>query len=213
LDKKGAYLFGTGGSGMTYLKRKLGWVNKEPESTQHFRYLNKEFMGVKIDIPTDSKIVYLFAHPFDVLLSFERRGFLAKYDMAVANLQGNIEKYRKLKIHNLNDYVNHQKDLFMFGHHFNSLYNLPNKVLFIKYEKLNENIKFIARWSGVSIDTNEELKDRESNFSKCDCKTLKGLIDIHGGWADHYNNLPDYFTNKGIKHDFLNKTKFDYLYK
>ncbi len=213
MENKGTYLFGTGGSGMTFLKRKLGWVNKEPESTQHFRYLNKKFMGVKIDVPTDAKIVYLFAHPFDVMLSFERRGFLAKYDMAVSNLQGEIEKYKKFKIHNLNDYLSHNTDLFMFGHHFNSFYKLPNKVLFIKYEALEQNIKFISRWAGITIDTDEGFKDRASNFSKSDCKTIRGLIDIHGGWADHYNNLPDYFTNKGKNHLFTNKTKFDYLYK
>lgn len=212
MESKGTYLFGTGGSGMTYLKRKLGWVNKEPESTQHFRYLNEKFMGVKIDVPADAKIVYLFAHPFDVMLSFERRGFLAKYDMAVSNLQGDIQKYKKLKIHSLKDYINHGSDLFMFGHHFNSFYNLPNKVLFIKYEALEENIKFISRWAGITIDTDEEFKDRASDFSKTDCKTLRGLIDIHGSWADHYNNLPDYFTNKGKNHSFKNITKFDYLY-
>lgn len=213
MSNKGTYLFGTGGSGMTYAKRKFGWVNKEPESTQHFRYLNKEFMGFKLDIPKDAKIVYLFSNPLDTLLSFERRGFLEGYDMAVANLQGDFETYKKLKITSLKEYIYHQKDLFMFGHHFNSFYELPNKVLFIKYEALKENIKFISRWADVTIDTDEPFVERNSDFKKCDCKTLRGMIDIHGGWVDHYNSLPDYFTNKGTdKYKFNNKTKFDYLY-
>ena len=213
MDNKGAYLFGTGGSGMTFLKRKFGWINKQADSTQHFRYLNEKFMGVKIDIPNDVKIVYLFAHPFDTLLSFERRGFLENYDMAVANLQGDLEKYRKLKIDCLKKYVDCKQDLFMFGHHFNSFYNLPNKVLFIKYESLSENIKFISRWTDISIDTDEPFIERNSDFKKCDCSILKGMIDIHGAWADHYNNLPNYFTNNvKNKYEFKNKTKFDYLY-
>lgn len=212
MENKGTYLFGTGGSGMTYLKRKLSWANKEPESWQHFRYLNQDYKGVRIDIPDDAKIVYLFAHPFDTMLSFERRGFLENYDMAVANLQGDFDKYRSLKITSLKEYLSHGHDLFMFGHHFNQFYNLKNNVLFIKYEALKDKIKLISRWSDVSIDSDEPFIDRNSDFTKCDCKTLKGLIDTHGAWADHYNNLPDYFTNKSKNYQFKNKTKFDYLY-
>ncbi len=212
MDNKGTYLFGTGGSGMTYLKRKLGWTNKEPNSWQHFRYLNEEFMGFRVNVNPDNKIVYLFSHPFDTLLSFERRGFLENYDMAVANLQGDFEKYRKLKISCLKEYLSHGHDLFMFGHHFNQFYNLPNNVLFVKYEALRYKINLISRWSNVGIDSDEPFIDRNSDFTKCDCKTLRGLIDTHGAWADHYNSLPDYFTNSSKKHGFNNKTKFDYLY-
>lgn len=213
MGSKGTYLFGTGGSGMTFLKRKFGWVNKEPESWQHFRYLNQDCNGFRVDIPNDAKIVYLFAHPFDTMLSFERRGFLESYDMAVANLQGDYEKYRKLKITSLKEYLSHGHDLFMFGHHFNTFYNLPNRVLFIKYESLGENMKFLSRWANVSVDSDEPFIDRNSDFTKCDCITLKGLINTHGAWADHYNSLPNYFTNKGSKkYEFNNKTKFDYLY-
>lgn len=212
MDNKGAYLFGTGGSGMTYLKRKFNFINKEPESWQHFRYFNSSSMGVRLDIPKDVKIVYLFAHPFDTLLSFERRGFLKDYGLAVSNLQGDVEGYELFDVSNLKEYVKTKMDFFMFGNHFHRFYNLPNNVLFIKYEALKDNIDFISDWAGVPVVSEEPFSERSSDFTKCDCNTLKGLIEIHGGWADHYNKLPDSFTNKDKKTEYDFKKRKDYLF-
>jgi FkbM family methyltransferase len=211
--RKYAYLFGTGGSGVTYLKRKLGWTNKEPTSHQHFRYINKPYMGINLDIPKGAKIVYLYTHPFNILLSFERRGFMEDIG-AVCNLQADHESYLKINNKNITGYLKNGVDCFMFGNHFQSFYEQhDNDVLFVKYESLKDNINYISDWAGVSIDSDELLNERNCQYEKLDQNTLISLSKIHGGWADHYNKLPNLFTNRPYKKEYEYLKKHDYTTK
>jgi hypothetical protein len=197
-----AYLFGTGGSCLTFLKRKFKFINEAPESSQHFKLFDKKYLG-RFDIKPEDKIVYSFANPYNILLSFSRRGFFTKQFALPDALNGDGKSFLKLKEPTLECYLNYGLDMFNFGNHFQCFYSLPNPVLIIKDESIDFGI--IKHWADVDIKSEEGLQKRNSNYTKIDKSVLSKMQNIHGKWAAHYEKLPTIFSNEMKGLDFLAK--------
>lgn len=185
------FLYSCGGSGYTYLKSIMDWKNP-PIHNPHQRHSHFD--------PGD-KFVYIFANPYDVLLSLERRGFLLNINH-VGMMQGEVNYFRTFGCKGLEHYLGLGKDCLMFGHHFNSYYMNQAEGLFIKYEALAEHMEAIRDWGGLRYTQQVAPTQRNSCFSDIDPALLAQLRTVHGNWFEHYAHLPTFFINKPTKQDY-----------
>ena len=180
------HLYSPGGSGYTYLKSILDWGNAAIINNPHQR-------GALFQ--EGEKFVYIFANPYDVLLSFERRRYLHDIN-AVGLMQGDVNYFRTYGCKGLDHYLGLKKDCFRFGQHSNAYYTNPHLGLFVKYEALAERMDDIRDWSGLEFTQQVPFSRRSSNHAVLGKEMLKELYAAHGRWYDHYRRLPGFFTNK-----------------
>lgn len=164
-----------------------------------FDYVSHE-RGMKMP----SKFLYLFAHPYNILLSFDRRNFISN-DMGIRQLQGDEGSAKLNDITNLNSYLSTGIDCFKFGEHFNNYYSQNSIGLFVKFEGLAKNIEKVIAFLDLKRENDREIRERISNYKNLDNSMLNKMNNIHGKYADFFEKLPMIFTNE--------KKEFSYNYK
>ena len=175
------FLFSQGGSGTEYTLLNFDW--SEGLFFRHQRIVN-------FREETD-KFVYIFNNPIDILMSFERRGFL-NIKNAVVNLQGDISFKPPM---NLDDIANSNIDFFDFENHFERFFNQVNKGLFIKFEALDEGWVEIEKFTGLKRKTDFVWKEKVSHIDKYSKETIDKLNLMYSDWIQKYNALDSIFYN------------------
>lgn len=181
-------LKGCGGCGMTYVMSKYG---KNIIDVEKYGKHSKNYGdGV-------TPILYLYADPLDVVLSFARRGFLYP---AVYQLDGNVEMLESLNIKTegegfdsltLKDYVSRGIDLLELQEHFDFFNKAPQKVFFIKYDVLKDE-KRIRKLLGIkSTVSHNHITPRKSDIRNHSLKTIAKVGLIYGSWSERFNKLKD----------------------
>lgn len=178
---KNVFLFSQGGSGTGYTLKNFDW--HEGIYGRHDR--NPIFKN------EDDKFVYLFNNPIDILLSFQRRGFLSARE-AINNLQGDLS----YDIKDIVEYARKGKDYFQFENHFDSFFNQKNKGLFIKFEGLDKGWDEIEKFTSMSRKNAFEWLKKQSNPKILNDVQHDMLTKIYKNWIKKYNSLPDFFYNK-----------------
>jgi hypothetical protein len=186
------YLYSCGGSGYTYLKHLLNWH----DPTVHNPHQRISVLGQGV------KFVYVFANPYDVLLSFEKRGYLNNVN-AVGLLQGDVNYFRAHGCKGLDHYLDLETDCFMFGHHFNSYYTNAGTGLFVKYEALADKLEAMREWAGVEYIQKIPFAKRTSDYANLPAEKRDKLRARHGRWFDHCQRLPSFFTNRPFNQEFV----------
>ena len=185
-------------SGVTtnYVNRDVHIHERYPET------INDKFLN--------SKVVYLFANPYDCLLSLARRD---RYLLEHAyNIRCPIP-IEENKFHQfcrddrsnfptgtteekLEIYLDFGQDIYDFKDHYERWKILKNKtysIRFIKYEGLLKyGLSLFNDWWGTDIDESVwKPRMRSSDYSKLDAKLIEKLEFLYKDWFDMYNILPD----------------------
>jgi hypothetical protein len=176
------FLFSQGGSGTEYTLTNFDWT--EGLYSRHQRTVN--FRSI------DDKFVYILNNPIDILMSFERRGFL-DIKGAVLNLQGDVSFKPPMKLSQIAD---SGIDFFHFQDHFERFMNQSNKGLFIKFEGLDKGWNEIEKFTGLKRKSEFIWKDKKSRLENYSEDTINKLKTIYSDWIKKYNTLPNFFYNK-----------------
>ena len=188
-------LIGTGGCGMEFIQ-----YNWKFDFNTH----NRNFL-----IDKDINFVYIFAHPFNVLLSYEKRGFIPWDGYAAQQIQGDRENLRSKDVKGLNDYLDIGIDCFQFGNHFNCYYGQEANGVFLKYEAFHLHLESLMEQLKLEKKHNRPFIKRTSNYKNIDKTLLDKLEKVHGSYAKHFDSLPDIFTNEVKKEEYFYKNRFD----
>ena len=185
------YLIGTGGCGMEFIQNKYHF-------DQHTHIRN-------MFIPIGVNFVYIFAHPYDVLMSFSKRNMLMGAH-AICAINGDHASSNMGGVVDLSTYLKQDIDCFQFGHHFNNYYSLNVNGIFIKYECFESQLDVHMAKLGIKKKADILFRKRSSNYNDLDDSTLFKLEQKHGKYAEHFDSLPHVFINE-VKEDkfFWNK--------
>ena len=176
------FLFSQGGSGTEYTLINFDW--SEGLYSRHQRIVN--FRN------KDDKFVYIFNNPVNILMSFERRGFL-NIKGAVNNLQGDVSFKPPMSLSQIAD---SGIDFFHFENHFERFMNQKNKGLFIKFEGLDKGWDEIEKFTKLKRKSEFIWKQKGSSLESYSNETILKLNTIYKDWILKYNSLPDFFYNK-----------------
>lgn len=188
------YLISTGGCGMEFVK-----YNFDFDFGTHHR---------NMFIPENVNFVYLFSHPYNILLSYNRRGFIT-HGRAINQVQGNCGNAKLNFVTNLDEYLNINIDCFMFGNHFNNYYSQDAVGLFIKHEALFNNLDSAMNKMGIKRVHNQKVVNRKSNYNNINKNLLARLKERHGRYAKHFEKLPLVFTNEVKNDKYFYNEKWD----
>ena len=189
-----------GGSGSTLLLKFL-------DENRFISNNSKNFDCIKhIGFPPRrlaSRYIYIFANPIESLLSLYRRykGRLIRQHSFTLNLDLQ-PKFVIPPAKTLEKYIEKGKDRFLFERHFNNWFNacLPCPVLFIRYEKLWDNLEVLFDFLGLhNIDARNSFPKyhpRKSTVDNTPADILDELERMYGKFAERLNTLPDYILCK-----------------
>ena len=213
---KKTYLITPGAAATTYLEKLLG--------SKAVRGGNVKFNKHTRTPPGDGLIVYMYANPYDTIISFAKRGFLAD-DKACKNLGGDLKAMHKFlnlstpssQLANehstgLGRYLANEVDVFKFEDHFNTyLFRIDLPIIFVKFgclvdgkimQQIFRQVVLNNPASRVKHMKFEQYKytPRQSQYTHADEDITKGLrsmygdLSKYGDWMRRYMELPDLFT-------------------
>jgi len=187
------YLVSVGGSGNTFLSNFFGtWrVLKRVGVNQHQRDPNGKVEG--------DKLLYLFADPFNVFLSYDRRGFFRNnshcQNIGAEYLTTQLDQ----KHRSLEDVLNLETDPFKLAEHFDGYWNFkdrPYDIMFARYETLGKTIPQICEFYGGEADPTKLLvKERNSDWTQQPKEIQEKLEKMYGEYRERLMTLDDIIIN------------------
>lgn len=193
---KNKFLLSVGSSSQTYLRKVLdgvivphsenGWIGHERDASLPFL--------------KGSKVMYVFTDPFEVILSYNRRGFLNHECPHIDNIRGDADYFRSKNNWTLEKFLDNEYDFFGIEQHFYNWYNHKKRdydIMFIKYEHLKDNFDKVCDWYEVGYEYCDkyEFKKRNSNVSDQKPEILDGLENIFGDFRKKLESLPNIIIN------------------
>ena len=160
------------------------------------------------------KIIYVFGNPIDATISLFRRNFQSTQSIKL-NKNYIFKNHIKAET-KLSDYSKSQIDCFHFENHFNNYYEkfLVYDTLFLKYEKIHENIEEILDFCEIerkSIKKFPKRKKRFSDSTKIDITVLENLKKLYGKIENDFENMPDTRIKKAKFSRFKLFYSFEYI--
>jgi len=181
------YLVSTGGAGTHFLYHCYG-NNKLKGNNKNWMQHQRT---PKIT-DTDFKVIYLYAHPIDILMSFYRRGFLKGLD-AANNLGGNMAEMEKIMGCDIEGYANNGANVFMFKTHamgwIDYLKQEKISALILKYEAIKDHKLTLDKFIGQPAKT-FEWKQRNSSWKDLSPEVIEKLEQVHREDIDFFNTRP-----------------------
>jgi len=145
----------------------------------------------------NSKIVYLFANPYDTILSFFRRNdqggkFLESH---CKHMEGNDGYFHKKKI-TLEEFLKDPNDPFMLEDHYLEYVNNVNRnydLLVVRYDTLKyEGPKSIIDFWGLDIDPSKFKFIKRNSCWTDQSEEIQDLFyQKYGKFKDMYDQLPN----------------------
>jgi hypothetical protein len=150
-----------------------------------------------------SRVLYLYSHPYNCLISYLKRGFARMGGIfSPPELQDEFEGIMAGNKNGMGlyDYLSRGKDYAGIENHFQSYFSYEERkydIMFVKYESLPETIEDVLDWFQLS-EAEKQRCLKEFNFTerKSDWNTenedvKKALETILGNHALFISNLPD----------------------
>lgn len=171
------FLKSPGGSGTKYLYSLYGkenlcggrkWFNP------HQRY-DGELTG---------QVIYIMAHPLNILLSYDKSGFFQEEHM-VRNIQGDVNSWRSNGIDSIDKYAEAGINMVNFEDHYLRCAKSNPLLITIIYEDLPSQLHKIPL---TPIRENPFVK-RRSNYLDADPLLIEKLTEIHKVDIDFYESL------------------------
>lgn len=186
------FMISTGGCATEYIRDTYGSLYLKGGDANHNPHIKHTHTMPKDDF----KILYLYAHPLNVLSSFERRGFL-KNGLAVSASSGDMVFSKVHPDLTLESYAEIGINIFWFKEHYLRWYRFVKKnkipALFVKYEGIADNIGVIERF----INRHAPGFVFTGRTSHVPTHLIDSLKDIH------HDDIQNYITNPLIEE--LNK--------
>lgn len=188
------YRISPGGCGNYYLQslfRKYVNVKKETLNTHSNNPLSPD---------ENSRVAYIYGDPFNIILSFYRRGFLSSPYTHFRHIGGDYKTMERLPEWSLKDFLSLKKDpLFLFDH-FRAWYFHDNRnydIAFFRYESLADTIQDLCLWYELdkSIIKDFSFSPRSSNWKDQDISIQRGLENNYGEYKAFLDKLPDVVIN------------------
>jgi len=206
------YLISPGSVGSTYLEDLFGSCIKSVKTDYNAHERNSN-----LPIFNNSKVCYIFGNPYDVVLSYFRRGFMTFPYQHTSNMSGDLNALCKVPPFisqsfsnpfcwfgkpswNLDEYLELNSDPFKLEHHFLNWYKNPERnyeIMFLKYETLGDHIRDLCLWFNIDegyVDKYER-KSRNSNYKNLNDTRLKKMQRLYGDFFDRVESLPDLIIN------------------
>jgi len=184
LSKK-IYIYSYGGSGTRMFY----------EFVKNYRPVNSQtdvHNGLIVKKYPFEKVVYLVGNPVNAVISFYRRHTINLKFIKEHTKNLNIDEF---EANSLEDYVKQGKDLFQLEKHFEKYTSneLPYPILFIKYEKLWDNLDSIFEYLGLKkyIRGFPNKLDRKSNYKRIDSRLKYGLVEIYSNLLSKIDEMSD----------------------
>ena len=190
------YLISLGGSGtgsiQTLLGDKVNYPPTLPYNNAHERDFTKPLKG--------SKVVYLIANPYDIILSHFRRDFLKSPYEGAQLLGSGKELLSKKRRWLLEDFLDLKKDPMKFKEHFCGWFNHKERnydILFAKYDYLNKSIFDICTFYNIGEEVAKSYTFRKRNVSYLNQskEIQEKLQNMYGDLFEIYQNLEPIIIN------------------
>ena len=144
-------------------------------------------------IPSPSRVLYLYADPFNTVLSFDRRSFLINQEHC-RNMSGDVNGLHKLVDKSLYGYLDNGIDYFDLAGHVHGWMNFWQRkydVMFVQYEHLREHLPDILKWWDLPPEKAGlfRWKDRTANWENESKETLEKLYAMYGSHREWYYSL------------------------
>jgi hypothetical protein len=150
-----------------------------------------------------SRVLYLYSHPYNCLISYLKRGFAKPLEIfSSPELQSEFEGIMAGNKNGMGfyDYLNRGKDYAGIENHFKSYFDYEKRtydIMFAKYECLPEIIEQVLDWFQLS-EAEKQRCLKEFNFTKrksdwtTENEDVKNALErILGNHALFTSNLPD----------------------
>ncbi|MBT4223570.1 MAG: hypothetical protein HOD72_03800 [Opitutae bacterium] len=189
-----------GGVGTTFLIDFLAHYKKcnNRDDQDGFKHLDKP-------PPTrnpELKTIYIFGKPIDAIYSLFRRGFHNEQSYKL------LEQYEKLNPvpieMSLETYAKEGTDRFHFENHFLnwSERNFQYPVLFVRYEKIWENLDTLLKFAGIPKEKKTSFpqkKERKTQSQEIPDEVHASMQRMYGNFQDQLENSPDCWVFKRQK--------------
>ena len=163
----------------------------------------EDFFGNNINFPRDSwnahqrdpslpeagsQVGYIFADPYNVVLSYFRRGFLQyPYDHG-KHISGDMSILMARPSWTMEDFFRLPSDPFRLQDHMEGWWNRPQRdynIMFIRYETLTQHLPELCQWFGLSPERAKHFEfiprnsdwEQQSGFVKENLERMYGVFD------------------------------------
>lgn len=143
------------------------------------------------------KIIYLYSNPYNMILSFFKRGFLKSPYLHCKYIGGNLAEISKKEEWKLQEYLENGIDFFNLEKHFHNWFEFSQRnyeIMFVKYEFLQYSIEKILDWYGLPdrIDYfKSNFRKRKSNWTNQKIEIIEGLYKIYGSHKEFLDGLAE----------------------
>ena len=198
--KQKNFLISPGGVASVALEKLFG-KGREPYHLERFNAHFNHERPVNFDatLLNGGKVAYIFGDPFDIALSFFRRGFLQHPYDHCRYIGGDQKILAQKNEWTIEDFLQLGEDPFDIEGQFYSWYKHRDRnydILFVKYSSLDRRIYDLAKWYGAEERAKEfTFRKRNSNWSKESDEIKTGLNNMFGSFRKFINTLPDTSIN------------------
>lgn len=153
----------------------------------------------KLPVNDPKRLVYLYANPYDTIISFERREFM-RNDKHLSNMSGNQEMLRVAPggIWTLATFLKNGVDYFKLEKHFDTWFNSDDRysVMFVKYEELPTYLpEMMKRWGANPKHAERfEFVPRKSNWYEQSDEIKQGLERMYGKFYERLEAMEGCFV-------------------
>ena len=126
------------------------------------------------------RIIFMFGNIYNTVLSYKKRAW-SKNTMKHLSVEDNFNK----------NYL--ETNIFEFNRYFKNWYKpLGYSVMFVRYEKLQYNLKEVLNFCGIkNIKDFPNIIERKTNWKKEPSQIRRKLIELYGEDQAFFEKIPD----------------------
>lgn len=189
IPKTYKYIFTQGGCATWAIGRFIGEnIDRPQKNNVHARsHEMREY------IPPHSKILYLYSDPREAILSFKRRDFFKMPYTHCIHLNGDVNGMKTKRTGwTLKEFIDNGVDFFQLEQHFQSWYESPYNVMFVKYDHLKQSMEHILKFFDINNRKADDFhfKQRLSQISRLPTDWQNGLNQMFERYIDFLESIP-----------------------
>jgi len=172
----------------------------------------EDFFGNHINYPRDSwnaherdsnkpdpnsKVAYIYADPYNTILSYYRRNFLVTPYYHCQHISGDVNILNVKPSWTLEEFLQMSEDPFRLRDHFRGWYDNKNRtydIMFIKYESLPYTFPKLCEWFNYD-NKSFDFKSRNSEWESQSDTIKENLDRLYGAYREELSKLDDIVIN------------------